>query len=116
MSTRVSSVGAPSRSFSVRRLPQAFSSLGCHVRAQALQWARPRPSVQQGIFSPAEGGVQAGPQVGVLGERRERPGRVAAPLVGEHSRGEDAVHPDGPLGADTLFAVKHLVHEGIHYI
>lgn len=62
----------------------------------------------QGISSPAEGGVQAGPQVGMLGERRERSGRVAAPLVGEHGWGEDAVHPDGPLGADTLFAVKHL--------
>lgn len=44
----------------------------------------------------------------MLGERRERSGRVAAPLVGEHGWGEDAVHPDGPLGADTLFAVKHL--------
>lgn len=37
MSTRVSSVGAPSRSFSVRRLPQAFSSLGRDVKTQALR-------------------------------------------------------------------------------
>lgn len=108
MSTSVSSVGAPSRSFSVKRLPQAFSSLEV-MWAPALRVnPPPRHSVPHGVSSPAEGGVQAGPQVGVLGERCEWSGRVAAPLVWEDGWGEDAVHPDGPLWAHALFTVKHL--------
>lgn len=88
--------------------PTGLQEPGSRCENTSVTRPRPRQSMQQCILSPAEGGVQAGPQVGMLGERRERSGRVAAPLVGEHGWGEDTVHPDGPLGADTLFAVKHL--------
>lgn len=114
MSTSVSSVGAPSSSFSVSRLPQAFSSLGMmwkthsHTSRQAATLQETTACVWSGDW-PAKRGVQAGPEVGMLGEWSKWSGSVATPLVREHCRWEDAVHPHCSLGTNSLFIVKHLV-------
>ena len=58
--------------------------------------------------------MQAGPEVGVLGEGGEGAGRTATPLVGVDCRGEHTVHPDRPLRTHSLLIIKHLLNTRRH--
>lgn len=55
---------------------------------------------------PSEGGVQAGPEVLVVGQGRQGARGVPVALVQE--RGEGRVHALGTLGAPKLLCFKHL--------
>lgn len=62
------------------------------------------------ISLPSEGGVQAGPQVVIARQGRQRTGRVAVALVQEGREGR--VHPLGTLGAAKLLCLKYLKCKG----
>lgn len=65
-----------------------------------------------GCYSPAEWGMEALPQVGVLCEGGQGSGGIPTPLVGEDSGRKSAIHPHGPLRTHALLAVKYLEVRG----